>query len=209
MVMKINIYVDGFNLYYGSLKDTPYRWLDLLKLSQFLFPKDTINHIKYFTALVKARSHNPDQPIRQQTYLRALKTIPNLTVIEGSFLTKEVIMPLAAPPGSPVKYAKVIKSEEKGSDVNLAVHLLNDGYKKDYELGVVITNDSDLVEPIKIVRYELGLPVGLVNPHKHPSFVLRPHTTFIKRIRKGVLQASQFPKTLTDSLGTFHKPASW
>jgi hypothetical protein len=53
------------------------------------------------------------------------------------------------------------------------------------------------------------LPVGLVNPHKNPSFALRQHATFIKQLRKGVLQASQFPATLTDHNGIFHKPASW
>lgn len=110
---------------------------------------------------------------------------------------------------NPQQYARVVKSEEKGSDVNLAVHIVNDGHNKDYECAVMVTNDSDLVEAIKVVRYELGLPVGLLNPHKHPSFVLRPHATFIKEVRVGILRASQFPNTLTDSAGTFHKPASW
>lgn len=87
--------------------------------------------------------------------------------------------------------------------------MLNDGYKKDYELAIMVTNDSDLLELMRIVRQELGLPVGLVNPHKHPSFVLRPHATFIKQIRTGLLNASQFPNTLTDAHGSFHKPNSW
>jgi hypothetical protein len=205
--MKINIYVDGFNLYYGAIKNTPFKWLDLLKMSQLLFPNDTINKIKYFSARVSARPSDPDQPIRQSTYWRALQTIPNLSIVEGSFLVKPVMMPLANT--SPQAYARVIKTEEKGSDVNLAVHLLNDGYKNDYELAVMITNDSDLLEPMRIVKQELNLPVGLVNPQKHPSFHLKQHATFIKQIRTGVLSASQFPASLTDAKGTFHKPASW
>ncbi len=116
-------------------------------------------------------------------------------------------MPVAN--SSPQRYERVLKTEEKGSDVNLAVHLLNDGYKKDYELAVMVTNDSDLLEPMRIVKQELNLPVGLVNPHKNPSFALRQHATFIKQLRKGVLQASQFPTSLTDQNGTFHKPVSW
>ncbi len=110
---------------------------------------------------------------------------------------------------SPQRYEKVIKTEEKGSDVNLGIHLLNDGYKKEYELAVMITNDSDLLEPLRIVKQELGLPVGLVNPHKTPSFSLRKHATFIKQIRTGVLAASQFPASLTDQNGTFNKPPNW
>ncbi len=205
--MKINVYIDGFNLYYGSLKGTPFKWLDPKIVCSLLFPNDTINKIKYFTARVSARPSDPDQPIRQNTYFRALRTIPEIEIIEGLFLTTEVMMPLAN--SSPRQYVKVIKTEEKGSDVNLAVHLLNDGFKGDYELAVMITNDSDLLEPLKIVKYELGLPVGLVNPQKNPSFHLKQHANFIKKLRAGVLSASQFPPTLTDSYGTFHKPFMW
>jgi uncharacterized LabA/DUF88 family protein len=205
--MKINVYIDGFNLYYGAVKGTPYRWLNLLRMSELLFPKDAINKIKYFTARVSARPSDPDQPIRQQTYFRALRTVPQIEIIEGTFLVKEITMPLAGT--TPQRYARVIKTEEKGSDVNLAVHLLNDGYKKDYELAVMITNDSDLIEPMRLVKTELGLPVGLVNPQRHPSFLLARHATFIKQLRAGVLGASQFPPTLTDADGTFHKPARW
>ncbi len=84
--------------------------------------------------------------------------------------------------------------------------MLNDGHKKDYELAVMITNDSDLLEPMRIVKQELGLPVGLINPHKKPSVSLRQQANFIKQIRTGVLQASQFPASMTDKYGTFHKP---
>ena len=73
----------------------------------------------------------------------------------------------------------------------------------------MVTNDSDLLEPLKIVKDELGLPVGIVNPQKHPSFHLKQHATFMKKLRTGVLQASQFPNTLTDANGTFHKPLIW
>ena len=205
--MKINVYVDGFNLYYGAIKRTPYKWLDVLKMSQLLFPNDTINKIKYFSARVSARPTDPDQPIRQSTYWRALQTIPNLSIVEGSFLVKPVMMPVANT--IPQRYERVIKTEEKGSDVNLAVHLLNDGYKQDYEVAVMITNDSDLLEPMRIVKQDLNLPVGLVNPHKTPSFSLRQHATFIKQIRTGVLQACQFSNALTDKNGTFHKPLTW
>ncbi len=179
----------------------------MLEMCRLLFPNDQINKIKYFTARVSARPTDPDQPIRQSTYWRALQTIPNLSIIEGSFLVKPVMMPVAN--SSPQRYERVLKTEEKGSDVNLAVHLLNDGYKKDYELAVMVTNDSDLLEPMRIVKQELNLPVGLVNPHKNPSFALRRHANFIKQLRKGVLQASQFPTSLTDQNGTFHKPATW
>lgn len=208
--MKTNVYVDGFNLYYGCLKGTQYKWLNIAKLCKLILSRDQINQVKYFTALVSARPGDPDQPIRQQTYLRALSTLPNLSVIQGSFLSHKAYLPLAQ------KYLGfnrdkvwVLRTEEKGSDVNLATHLLNDGYKGEYDLAIVITNDSDLLEPVRIVRSELGLPVGILNPHKHQSWELRRWATFVKQIHPGFLKKSQFPDILSDQDGTFHKPITW
>ena len=81
--MITNIYVDGFNLYYRALKDTPFRWLDLRKLAETLFPEDAIHWVSYFTALLDARPDNPSQPQRQQAYLRALATLPGFEVSSG------------------------------------------------------------------------------------------------------------------------------
>lgn len=206
MFMKTNIYIDGFNLYYGCVKDTPYKWLNLAKMCRLLLPCDEIIRIKYFTALVTPRPSDLEKPIRQRLYLRALLTIPNLEIIYGSFLSSEVRMPLSPPDKG---FARVIKTEEKGSDVNLATHLLLDGFRNDYELAVIVSNDSDLLLPIRVVTEQFGKPVGLLNPQKHPSAVLVPHVLFVKNIRKNVLYNSQFPDVLSDAHGIFRMPATW
>ena len=204
--MKANVYIDGFNLYYGAVKGTPYRWLNVAQMCRLLLPQDDIQQIKYFTALVHPRPHDPGQLTRQQTFLRALGTLPNLTLILGSFLTHDVMMPLAPPAHG---YARVTKTEEKGSDVNMATHLLVDGYADNYEMAIVVSNDSDLLLPIQVVTRQLGKPVGLLNPQQHPSRALLPHAAFVKKIRAGVLARSQFPVSLTDSRGSFSKPPTW
>ncbi len=209
MAQKVVVYVDGFNLYYG-LKDIspPVKWLDVACLVQKLLPKVDIAGIKYFTARVSARSHDPDLPTRQQVYLRALKTLPSLEIIYGHFLQHTVTMRLATPLCSQ-DYARVIKTEEKGSDVNIASHLLLDAFHKRYEAAVIISNDSDLVTPIQMVR-EMGFQVVVLNPHpRHPSHQLRQYATLVKPIRKGVLRACQFPDVLTDHQGAFSKPSQW
>ena len=67
------VYVDGFNLYYGSLKKSPYKWLDLQTLFEKLLGNyNTIIEIKYFTARVSAREGDPGAPNRQNAYLKAL-----------------------------------------------------------------------------------------------------------------------------------------
>jgi hypothetical protein len=80
---------------------------------------------------------------------------------------------------------------------------------KRFEVAVLITNDSDLAEPVRIVSAELGLPVGILLPHQYHSQELKRLATFVKRIRQSDLLVSQFPPTLTDRKGIFHKPASW
>ncbi len=137
--MATNVYVDAFNLYYGSLKGTPYRWLDLGTLCTRLLPKDRINRIRYFTATVSARPDNPDAPQRQQVYLRALETIPDLSIHYGHYLTHVTRMPLANPPQRGARTVKVVKTEEKGSDVNLATYLLLDAFQRDCKVAVVIS----------------------------------------------------------------------
>ena len=202
-----NIYVDGFNLYYGALKRTPYKWLDLGKLAQIMLPTDTIQEIHYFTARVSSSPYNPTSAHDQGLYIRALKTVPNLQIKYGHFLTHWVPMYLTGI--TPAQKVWVDETEEKGSDVNLASHLLRDAYGKRFELAVLITNDSDLAEPVRIVVQEIGLPIGILNPHQFHSRELRQYATFVKRIRQADLAASQFPGTLTDRKGTFAKPAGW
>lgn len=206
MGMKVNIYVDGFNLYYGAVKGTPYRWLNIAEMCRLLLPHDQILQIKYFTAKVNPRPTDPDQRSRQETFLRALATIPNLSIIYGFFLTHEIMMPLA-PPGK--GYVRVIRTEEKGSDVNIHTHLLTDAFDDAYELAVIVSNDSDLLAPIKVVTQRLGKPVGILNPHKVPSMALLPLAKFVKQIRRGVLANSQFPISMMDARGNFSKPAAW
>ena len=209
MPPKTNIYVDGLNLFYGSLKGTPYKWLDLNRLCELLLPHHDIQTIKYFTARVSARPTNPEQDLRQQVYLRALRTLPTIEIIFGHFLTSRARMPLAHPVAGSPPVVEVLKTEEKGSDVNIAAHLVNDAHNGSFEVAVLITNDSDLLTPIQIVRRELALRVGIINPYRRFAHVLAREASFKKKIRKGVLATSQFPSVLHDAQGPFHKPASW
>jgi hypothetical protein len=88
--------------------------------------------------------------------------------------------------------------------------LLADGFRGEYEVAVVVSNDSDLMLAIKLVTTELGLPVGLLNPNKRFSVQLSQVATFKKKIREGVLRDSQFPDVVLDRGGKeIHKPSGW
>ena len=209
--MITNLYIDGFNLYYRALQGTTFKWLDLRKLAENLFPQDTIHRVCYFTALLNPRPNDPGQPQRQQAYLRALATLPGFEVYYGTFRPRTKLRPLVEPvPGLPT-HVMVRDSEEKGSDVNLATRLLVDGFNGEYEQAVVVSNDADFAGAMRYVRDDLGLRVTLVNPDSKNASPrdLSNTATYVKRLWRSHLRRSQFPDTLADSIGTITKPANW
>ena len=207
---RVNVYIDGFNFFYGVVRNTPYRWLDFRKLSEGLLrPGNEVRRIRYFTA----RVNDADRSVRQHAYLRALATIPGLTVHEGRFRTHSVTLPLSDGAGM----ATVDRTEEKGSDVNLASRLLFDAFDGDFDTALVISNDSDLVFPVREVRRRFGVTVGVAAPvyhrNRHPSRDLVAATNFnvhITRKRRKLLRESQPPDPVIDADGrAIRKPAEW
>ena len=147
--MRARVYIDGFNVYYRLLKNSKLKWTDFRSLSEkLLFESDEIDVIKYFTADVSRRAGDEDAPTRQQTYFRALKTIPGFEIHKGKFLAKKIIRPLV---GQSRRYVDVHDTEEKGSDVNLASHLLMDAFQDKYDVALVLSQDTDLIEPLRMV----------------------------------------------------------
>ena len=209
--MITNAYIDGFNLYYRALKDTPFRWLDLRKLAETLFPQDSIGRVCYFTARLDVRPGNPSQPRRQLIYLRALATLPGFDAYYGVFQSGVKRRPLVEPVVGLPSHVLVRDSEEKGSDVNLATRLLVDGFNAEYEQAVVISNDADFSGAIRYVRDDLGLRVTLVNPDSKSASPreLANAATYVRRLWKSHLRRSQFPDTLRDEVGIITKPAGW
>ena len=182
--MITNLYIDGFNLYYRAVRGTPFKWLDLRKLAEVLFPQDTIHKVCYFTTLLDARADDPSQPRRQLVYLRALETLSGFKAYYGTFRSGTKRRPLAEPvPGLPT-YVLIRDSEEKGSDVNLATRLLVDGFNGEYEQAVVVSNDADFAEAMRYVRDDLGLRVTLVNPDRGNTSPrqLADAATYVKRL---------------------------
>lgn len=219
--MATNFYIDGFNLYYGSLKSRfpNYKWLNIRDFCSALLPAHQVNRIRYFTAPVIPSATDPSVRSRQDVYLRALRTLPDVVVHdEGWFVFRKSLRyqyPLAYPPGrNPVKPQSVFVElpEEKGSDVNLASYLLLDAAKNDYDEAVVITNDSDLKVPIELAISEFGKTVGVINPHpksRRSAHLASVASWMFQSINKKYFAASQLPLTLTDTTGTITKPSTW
>jgi uncharacterized LabA/DUF88 family protein len=211
MKKRTIIYVDGFNLYYGCLKNSAYKWLDMKSLFTKLL--DTSHHIfeiKYFTALISHRAGNKDSMLRQKIYLKAIQTYcPDIKIYYGHYLTHEVKAKTVTPPPD---FIKIYKTEEKGTDVNIAVHMLNDAWLDRYDCGVVVSNDSDLAECLKLVKQHhreklIGLFFPSTDPKRSPSRTLIDHADFVKPIRTHLLANTQLPKNIPNS--KIYKPKEW
>jgi uncharacterized LabA/DUF88 family protein len=208
--LKTIVYVDGFNLYYGVLRRTRFKWLDLEKLCSLVLKNTAIEKINYFTARVIPRPDDPDQAVRQEVYLRALGTNPKIEIHFGHFLSHAVRMPICDQAGQLTgQYAQVLKTEEKGSDVNIAAHLLLDAHLARFDQAILISNDSDLLTPVRFVRRTFRKRVGVLNPHQRPSQVLLREADFLRPIRVGAIAAAQFPEQMSDKNGTFSRLVKW
>lgn len=195
--MRVGVYVDGFNLYYGARglcgRSTPgWRWLDLRRLAALLLAERSrwegarVERVVYCTARISGAS-NPQGQRDQDVYLRALERAGVVDeVAMGTYVARVATAPLATKDrrGRPVittaawpvmvrdaegtavpaatYMASVARREEKGSDVNVASHLLVDVLTEAVDAAVVVSNDSDLAFPVGYARGRV--PVGLVNP---------------------------------------------
>lgn len=207
--MRVYVYVDGFNLYYRALKRTPLKWLDPVRLAKrVLTPEDSVERLRYFTARVSARAGDAGAPRRQQIYLSALGSLPPVRIHYGAFLAKTKWRPLADGSG---QFVRIHDTEEKGSDVNLASHLLNDAFRDRFDTALVMSQDTDLAEPIRMVSADLQLPVGIVwLDGRQPNGKLRAAATFVRHISRSDLTASQLPNPVTKADGAeVFKPEDW
>ena len=209
------IYIDGFNLYYRLLKKYPqYRWLNVkLLFESFNFKFYPIAVIRYFTAKVGSSKKDHSIHIRQNIYLRALRTIPEMHIHYGQFKKREVMGKLEERDNlSFGRIVKVSKFEEKGSDVNLASYMLLDCFSGRCDVPILISNDSDLSTPLKIIKTVFKKPIGLITPDTNKKMAvqdLKKYASFHKGISEIQLQQSQFPRVMTDKEGSFYRPKQW
>jgi hypothetical protein len=143
-VNRAIVYIDGLNFYYGALRGTEHKWLNLETCFRRLRPGDAIQRIYYFTAIV-----NGDAQKRQQPYLRALATLSLVNVILGKFKTKQIRCRVQSCTYSGRRTFEA--PEEKRTDVNIALQLLDDALHDRADTFVLVTGDSDLVPAIELL----------------------------------------------------------
>lgn len=209
------VYVDGFNFYYAAFRGKHPRaprlkWLDIAKFSRLLLPEHDVCLVRYFTAAVKPVEWDRSQHLRQGAYLRALDALPDVSVLKGRFARWKVRRPLVdAPPEGP-QTALVWDTKEKGSDVNLATHLLLDGFEGSYDTAIVVSDDSDLLEPVRVVRERLGKHVGVIRVRTDRGSVFRGKVDLLIEARAWHFEQAQLPDEVMLPAGrVVSRPSAW
>lgn len=225
--MQTTLYIDGFNLYYGALKATPYKWLDVAKLFTELVsvhsPQSHIRKIKYFTAPVKGKiaTHGQRSFQSQNDYHRALRTLypEQVEIIEGYFSLERGLLPAYVNPLDKSNKVKVWKLEEKQTDVNIAMHLYDDVVRGQCEQVILVSNDSDLVPALAFSKnFKPELVIGAVMPKLHTdNGEKRPANAKLSAIADWTrhylleteLQAAQLPDVVPTRRKAIFKPDYW
>jgi uncharacterized LabA/DUF88 family protein len=216
--MRIHAYVDGFNLYHRSLKQRPdLKWLNVEAfVKRFVKPDDEIVGIRYYTSRVSVRTDH-GQTERQERYVRAIAALPSVTIHWGNFSAKPACRPLVNP--VPLihpegrQFVLVHNTQEKGSDVNLSSHLLRDGFRGDYDAAVVVSSDTDLVEPLRIVKEEMRKLTILLYADMERGSVpkkLARACNYIRFASPSDFAKSQLPNpSMTRNGQRVHRPTEW
>lgn len=201
---RLIAYVDGFNLYHG-IHDKwrrKYLWLDLEALVRSLRPRSDLVGVRYFTAPVL---NDPAAASRQSDYVAALTHHSQglISVTQGRYQTKSCWCSNCR--------TKHLKNEEKETDVNIAVSLVEDAVRDQMDAALLISADSDMVPAIKAAwSLKPDLFVAAAFPPKRHSAELKTLMPSSFHIGQSHIRKCQLPETIKDGSGTtWTRPAKW
>jgi uncharacterized LabA/DUF88 family protein len=207
-------YIDGFNFYYGMLRGIgAYKWLDFSRLIHLLRPLDSIEKIKYFTALVGGSTNSSPQRDRQRKYWKVLETIPNLEIVHGKLEERDQECRVTSCPrrGSIFK-----KRQEKQTDVNIALAMALDALDFAPDVVALFSGDSDLLPAMRVIRQRCPkiIPVVYIPVlpaeqkqralHEYQSLQIQVHS-----IPERFLLQSQFAKIVLVEGKNLTRPPEW
>ncbi len=220
--MDTIVYIDGYNLYYGLLKHTSYKWIDPFILFQSILriqdPSSKITKIKYFTAPVKANfsSHEQESVKAQNSYHKALKQLysDKIDIILGYHTVEKGTPPLYLKPIDKDKRVEIWKFEEKQTDVNnIALHIYRDALLENCEQQILVSNDSDLKLALELIKNDKPkMVLGLIIPRPKPTTTQnsRPPNKSLSKYacwtRNYILDQECMYSQLPDIISTNKKP---
>ena len=227
MEMQTIVYIDGYNFYYGLLRNTAYKWIDIVGLvgqvCHIQNPSIKIKVVKFFTAPVISRvsTHGIKAQQAQDSYHKALiSSYPDtLEIINGYHILEKGFMPCYKTPIDKNDRVEVWRLEEKQTDVNIALNLYRDVARQTCEQVVLVSSDSDLEPSLKFLKQDFPeLKLGLILPRKQPKEKKNrpPNNSLSKHVdwtRSYILEEEliqfQFPEIVPTRKKPAKKPDYW
>jgi uncharacterized LabA/DUF88 family protein len=199
---NVIVYVDGFNLYFGIKSSgwARYLWLDLNKLCKGLLkPNQTLVRVKYFTSRIRLPH---DKAVRQNTFLEALQTLPDLDMFYGNYqINKKSCTNCGA-----ISHIR----NEKMTDVNIATEMLTDAFQDKFDTAILISADGDLTTPVERIAQTVGKRIVVIYPPNRRSFSLEKVATAHMSLGRSHLANAQFPQHVTKADGfILSRPIAW
>ena len=212
--MAAFVYIDGFAVYHMCFRHSADRnhlkWLDFRALAAALLPNEDIAKVRYYTARVGDLPEDPQRASRQDAYLRALATLPGFEICQGNFVKSKRDVRLVSPPAGVDPRQTAWVRQEKRSDVTLATHLITDAFDGQMSVALLMTNDSDFVEPVRIVRERFGVRLIVISPDDRVSKRLAKAASFARPLDYGLLEECQLPDVVVDAEGReIYRPPAW
>jgi len=229
--VRTAIFIDGYNVFYGLLAGTPYKWLNLSLLLSHICrvqdPTAIIETINYYTSSVipHLATRGIESRHAQDTYIRALKTT-GINIFTGRhrleharaprFISKKV-------PASRLDKVDIWELEEKETDVNIAISMYR-LFAKQQKLPieeriaqlVLVSADTDMTPALKAIREDFpDIRIGIILPHRQGNVrgvpgSLQNHSHWIRKtITNEELDACQFPVRVATRKKPAVKPEYW
>ncbi|MCL2233351.1 MAG: NYN domain-containing protein [Treponema sp.] len=200
--IRINVYIDGFNLYHSALQHAhpDCRWLNVLELSKRLINPATeeIQTVYYFSALA---TWMPERAKKHLSYIHALRAV-GVKDILGKFSIRERKCPLCA--------NRYQAHEEKKTDINIAITLLGDAVMDKFDTALILSGDSDLA-PVTTKLKQLcpQKKIGIIVPKGQSAMNLKQHADFFKKMQTKDLKKSLLPEQITYNGKPITAPPGW
>lgn len=220
MYKRAACFIDGFNLYHSldnSSSLRKYKWLDLWEISQiFLTSDEKLTDVFYFSAYTY---WNADREARHRAYV-AINENKGCRVTLGKFQEKERISavkcsnPCALNATRGYCSKKFVVHEEKMTDVNIALAILEAGVTGSCDAVYLLSGDNDLVPALETTKRlcpNMRIRVILPPNAKAKKLMSLCNQNGFKylRIKERHLMQSQLQNPTIINEKTYHKPSHW
>ncbi len=230
---RTGVYIDGYNLYYGRLRGSAFKWLDLVKLAEDVLAKrdqnESLKGVHLFTAhaLASFATHGAASVEAQSAYHRALQAKYgerfSVTYGKHSFDRDGSLLPefVAGQPYDRTRRTRVWHLEEKKTDVNLAVSMYRDAVKGCYDRIILVSNDSDAEPALQAIREDFPhIMIGVIVPIMPPAQGNEPSRRVsgslanlahwvVKHLTDEQLSLAQLPPLVPTKKKPIRKPEHW